>query len=101
MPREMKVFRRSGFRSDCPEEEDRHGQTVEYVAARSKAEAGRIFVASGPRDRVSVKEISETGWPEATMRCLVKPGVVFWCGSSGSHRTNGPVWHEATAKGGV
>ena len=91
--RPLKVYHWSGFRSDVPQAEDRHGQVDCYVAATTKTEAVRHFDASKPRCPVQPREVSETRGPAVLALCLPRPGVVFWCGTASRFWTD-VQWHE-------
>jgi len=98
MARQLKVFSWSGFRRDCPPEDDRSGQTIEYVAAHSKAEAARIINSTSPRTEARVSAITETGYPAALERCKARPGVVFWVGVASQFHSD-VRWHTAVPPG--
>lgn len=89
---QLKVFSWIGRRTGVTVNPDApwNHQTREVVAARSKAEVGRI-VGQDPRNLFN---LGETGNKESVDLALSKPGVVFWRGlddRAGEWKQNRPT----------
>lgn len=80
VPQGLKVYGWTGHRSEARMDRNHHGQTDEVVAAKSKAEAGRIAGLA------SVRDVYETGEAEAVKAALAQPGVLLWAPLHGPER---------------
>lgn len=85
-----KVYGYTGWRHDCPPARNGSRQTREIVAARSAAEAARLFGISPWRLR---SYGCETGNADEIRVAMSKPGAVFW--RPLNERTEFDGWAEA------
>lgn len=90
----LKVYGLRGWRSECPPAPNGSHQTREIVAAKSKAEAARLFDCT-------LHELdtygSVTGNAEEIAQAMSKPGTVFWVALDSRWGKKKIEWQEAKA----